>query len=209
MLAALPALHLELRPVFSIGHSQPTRMDAILSGSLPVGLSLDARKRILNLCETTLAHDGSWSRGPDARLALLRECDRTARRILVRNPMDGFAWLAIGDVAFQSGRADAMFAALGQSRAVAPGELWIASRRVRIGEQMLGWMDGEARAGHEADLLVVAQTPRGAWSLAHRYVSEPEFRERLVALVETLPQDDQIRFLRNVQRQSRAARGRS
>ncbi len=207
--AAVPTLLGELRPVFSNGHSQSTRMDVLLAGELSIGTSLDARKRALNTCQDTLRDEASWSRGGDARLAMVRACEDAARRILAQSPTDGFAWLIVAEGAVQTGRADEMFEALARSRATAPNELWIAARRVRLGEPMLAWMDDAARAGHDADLLVVARTPRGARSLARRYVGEPAFRARLVALVETLPEQDQIRFLRNVQRQSREALDRS
>ena len=55
-----------------------------------------------------------------------------------------------------------------------------------------------ARATHQRDLALLVQSQRGIATIARRYVAQPDFRERITAIVEALPQADQVRFLANV-----------
>ena len=79
-------------------------------------------------------------------------------------------------------------------------EQWLAEKRAEVAENNYGWLSADSVQRHQEDLRLLAQSPVGSEFLAARYGSDPLFRERVVAVVEKLPQEAQERFLYNVRR---------
>jgi hypothetical protein len=104
---------------------------------------------------------------------------------------------------FALGEADMAVAALERSQAVGPNEQWLAERRVGVAETHYAALEAYAGTGHLADLALLAQSRRGIRSIAARYVANPDFRERVTAVVETLPDEIQQRFVAVVRAEAR------
>jgi hypothetical protein len=52
----------------------------------------------------------------------------------------------------------------------------------------------------EADLRLLASSEKGVRLIAQRYISNPDFRARITAIVERMPQERQIVFLKSVKK---------
>lgn len=131
-------------------------------------------------------------------------CRRFAEAALFEMPTNGLAALLGARLAFLEGDTESGNAFLERSQMVAAHEQWLAEARVAIAEDNLEHLTEAVRRRHEADLVLLARSARGVRSIAYRYVSDPAFRERITAIVETLPGDVQQRFLNNVRRSANA-----
>ena len=91
-------------------------------------------------------------------------------------------------------------AALRQSQLTGPNEQWIARFRVNLAETYFSQLDAKTVESEAADLKLLASSERGVELIAQRYIANPDFRARITAIVENMPQDRQIVFLRNVKK---------
>ncbi|SOH95446.1 hypothetical protein SAMN06273572_11125 [Monaibacterium marinum] len=199
VVAAIPVLTSELGAVLGAGHSQSTRMQAMESGRPRVGLSTDSHKRALDLCIDTISDVGILQADEAQRQAILTHCETQADHALAHAPSDSFIWWVKAVLEIERGNIPDAFTALEYSRQTAPYELWIALRRARLDERIeVLQTETQQALGQDADLLVLAQSRRGVGRLAQRYLSDEQFRNRIVGLIETLTPAEQRRFLRNV-----------
>jgi hypothetical protein len=113
-------------------------------------------------------------------------------------PSYAYGWYSIAAFSFALADDERGLYALRRSQAVAKSEQWLTERRVQLSEIYLAQLDEAALASHRQDLILLAQSNRGVRSIARRYVEDANFRERITALVETLPDADQARFVANV-----------
>uniref|UniRef100_UPI000567187A hypothetical protein n=1 Tax=Pseudorhizobium marinum TaxID=1496690 RepID=UPI000567187A len=98
------------------------------------------------------------------------------------------------------GNVDRFLSSYRRSRETGPNEQWIAENRARLAEDMFAQLDAESLAYHEADLTMLANSRRGTRTLAERYASDEDFRERIIDVVSRLPPERQRAFLNNVRR---------
>ncbi|OBZ97015.1 hypothetical protein ADU59_04800 [Pararhizobium polonicum] len=127
-------------------------------------------------------------------------CASRAADIVATTPTDSFAWLTR---AAASARllADKDFNdALQQSQLTGPNEQWIARLRVNLAETYFPQLNAQSVKSEEADLRLLASSERGVQLIAQRYISNPDFRARITAVVEQMPQDRQIVFLKTVKK---------
>lgn len=197
------ALVIELGALFGAGHSQPTRMAAMAQGRPQVGYSTNSHMRVLEHCSEVLTDPRIFDDGPAVRETILSHCESQVTQVLVYAPTDGFAWWIRATLAAERNDIPGSFAALERSRQNAPHELWIALRRAQMDAFLEPVQTPHQREGQDSDLLVLARSYRGVRYLAQRYLEDTTFRERVVTLVETLPVDDQRRFLGHVRQASR------
>lgn len=127
-------------------------------------------------------------------------CARRAADIVAVTPTDSFAWLVRAAASVRLLARDDFNMALRQSQLTGPNEQWIARLRVNLAENHFSKLSAETRQAETADLRLLASSERGVALIAQRYVSDPAFRARITAVVETMPQDRQIVFLRNVKK---------
>ena len=81
------------------------------------------------------------------------------------------------------------------SQATGKASQWVAEQRVALAEYYREHLDERVLAGNDADLEMLVRSQRGIGSIATRYVNDPAFRERITAIVETMPEDIQRRFI--------------
>jgi hypothetical protein len=125
-------------------------------------------------------------------------CDRVATRMVSIMPTQSFAWEIKAAAAARRSDWAVMNSALVQSSLTAPYEQWIAEKRAGLAEDNLPMLTPEGREAQGRDLQMLVTTRTGVASIARRYVGFPEFRDRIVALVEQMTPADQSRFLFNV-----------
>ena len=74
-------------------------------------------------------------------------------------------------------------------------EQWVAELRVGLVEDHLADVTADVAAHHEADLRLLAGSSRGVASISSRYVRQPDFRDRITTIVETMSEAEQERFV--------------
>ncbi len=188
----------EASPYFSGGVEETERF-ASLAGKPPQpGLSIASERLVLDNCVRTLS--SLYARlQPAARVAeVSANCLKAADAIAQQNPSSSYAWYVGALTSELGGDTTGMNERLLQSQRTGPAEQWIAELRVPLGEDHLADLGPEARANHDRDLRMLVASRRGIASIADRYVKQDGFRERITAIVETMPEADQRRFVAQV-----------
>ncbi len=134
------------------------------------------------------------------RAALFDHCDALADTIVREEPLNAFAFLVKAIVAGERNDAGALNAAMAPAYDAAPYEGWLSRMRVFVGELYYDQLDEAGRARHGADLAVTLGMKLGLPQVAATYVSNPERRDGIVTVVETLDPTVQAGFVSEVQR---------
>lgn len=129
---------------------------------------------------------------------VVEKCFDRATQVVSRTPSDSFAWFVKAVASSRLIRTEAFNEALQNSQKTAPNEQWIARERFAITEFYLPRASAETMATHETDLALLVKSYRGVKLIARRYVSTPDFRARITAIVEKLPPSEQRRFVSNI-----------
>lgn len=129
------------------------------------------------------------------RAAIAGTCLAMAEQITSKAPAASYAWLVGALALSRLADIEQMNTWLLRSQQTGPNERWIAEKRIELAEAHFADLGPEVAAGHDLDLLLVAQSTPGTASIARRYFSDPAFRERLITLVESLPGNEQARFV--------------
>lgn len=202
-LGVAPLAYVELRPFLTGGQTRDARFELIASGGERVGISSYAHRLTLDNCLEAINSIYGRAQPSSRRQKSLVTCGELSAEIVAASPVNAFAWFIGAMVAAGEGNVAAMNDKLLHSRQTSPNEQWIAELRVELAENQLDDLDAPNRAGHEFDLKLMAESYRGAQSIARRYLNDVQFRERIVVLVETLPEETQARFVQNVRRAAR------
>lgn len=200
LLAAMSVLYFEARPFFIDSANRAARFQSVADGENRAGLSTFSQRLALNNCFEAMNSIYGRVQPTPRRQAVLGECQNLADTIAAMSPANAFAWF-VGALA--SGNLDdvtGMNTRLVQSQRTGANEQWIGELRVGLAERFFADLDAVSAAGHEQDLQMLVQSSRGVRFIARRYVSQPDFRARIAALVEELPEDVQARFVTNVRR---------
>lgn len=131
-------------------------------------------------------------------------CLENADNAVAQMPSYALGWFAKSLFSYQLGQPKAGEAALVQAQQVGRHEQWLAEGRVQLAEDHFTTLSPAALSGHRSDLELLAQSARGVTSVARRYATQPDFRERITLVVEQLPVEDQVRFLNTVRGASQA-----
>lgn len=132
------------------------------------------------------------------RNALAPTCLSVASSITSNAPAASYAWYVEALAHAAMGDSAAMNEALRRSQLTGANEQWIAERRVELAENHFDELEPSVLHRHEADLSMLVLSERGIASIAGRYATDMAFRDRIVAIVETLSADNQQRFLNQV-----------
>lgn len=134
----------------------------------------------------------------DTTDAARSHCLQLARATIADMPTYALGWYAASLFSFQLGNPAQGTELLAKAQKIGRHEQWIAEARVQLAEDHLAELSDDALAGHVQDLELLARSARGVRSIAYRYVTQPDFRERITLIVEQLSPEDQIRFVANV-----------
>ena len=185
--------------VFAAGGLSPAdRFAALVQGSYHAAPSILGKRLVLDAClEATNGFFGMMQPGAD-RTAMLEHCRAEADRIAAEVPSYAFAHLIGALAAAKLGDADGFNRRMLQAQITAPNELWVAELRVPVVEDQIANISPEVLARQEADLRLMVASNRGVASISERYIHEPDFRERITAIVETMPEAEQRKFISRV-----------
>lgn len=170
---------------------------------LPKALSVQSDRNIIEGCLGTLTSLEGRLMRVDTRAQLFESCRNIVGNIMSSSQNDPYGWYVLAFINLDLGLWDQFETALQKSYEYGPSEQWLAELRVPIAESAISQLSAKTLQGHFSDLELLVQSRRGIDTIALRYAREPQFRERIVSIVETLPQEVQKRFLRYVKREVR------
>ena len=189
--------------MFAMDSSSPPARLASLMEVEDLPPSIESRHEILRQCSSLLfsiyARMGTDGGGD----ALIEHCGRLARSASETDGANSLAWSLQARVAGLKGDYAAMNQALALSYTTGANEQWLAANRFATGERYWAELTPEVRANHEADIRLMLGSRRAIATLVSEYLAKPDFRARLIELVEGLPNEDQRRFINDVRRVSR------
>lgn len=189
------ALFAESAPYLFAGSGLAQRVQSLADGKLHPGLSRQAHDLVLDDCVQVAASLYGLSLLTELRDAALATCGTAASSFAQQAPAYGYAWYVEALLAAERADPNALNAALTTSQSLAPTEQWLAELRVKLAEDHLAEIQPTALAGHEADLALLVTSRRGIKVIARRYAAVKGFRERITAIVEQLPAEQQRRFV--------------
>ncbi len=206
------AMYRELQPM-SLG---ATSLDRVLANSdvsaLP-GLSIASQNQALLDCYNTLQSMQSllmMYRTAEERDAVAPRCLAMADYLAQRNPSFAYTWYIGALASAYLNDWDGFNERLALSFRTGATEQWIGELRVALAEDNYDHLDEITLAANDADLHMLVLSSRGVHAIAQRYVSNPEFRERITVIVEAMPAQNQTRFIADVRRfANNRGRGRS
>lgn len=196
----------EAATYFQGGATSVQRVAASLELESVPGLSIATRQATLLDCDAVL-------RAPEAlelrflpehvRIDMVSHCRAVADAIAASAPTTSLAWLVGARASSQLGDWSGFNDRLLRSQLTGPTEQWIAELRVGLSEDNHDRLDERTRASSERDLRMLIGSLSGIYALTQRYLDDPTFRERITAIVESMPEASQNRFLSVLRRQIR------
>jgi hypothetical protein len=127
-----------------------------------------------------------------------QKCSEVADEIVAVMPTHSHAWLVKASASAELFENKNFNDSLRQSRLTGPNELWIAKMRLDLAERNRTILEPQTVASINGDLVMMAGNQDGSSALAQRYLANPDFRNRIVPLIETLPNGVQSRFIQNI-----------
>jgi hypothetical protein len=193
-------LRRELAPFTAKPIEQALTPSAFADEDFGYGLSSYSKTLVMKDCFRIVLAYSDIDMIDEATRDVVSKCANRASEIVATTPTDSFAWLVRAAASVRLLARDDFNAALRQSQLTGPNEQWIARFRVNLAETYFPQLSAETVKSEAADLKLLASSERGVKLIAERYIANPDFRARITAIVETMPQDRQIVFLRNVQK---------
>jgi len=130
----------------------------------------------------------------DRRSAVHANCAGTANSILSSAPTTSAAHLVLAaSAAYFEDSGFSMH--LAHAQATAPREGWLVARRHALGAGKYTLLDATGRALWAKDTGVLLEERWGQLVVADTFVAQTDMRQIIEALVETLPNEDQRRFV--------------
>lgn len=190
-----------------LGHTAIGRVVAMTDVSELPALSITSQNNALLDCASALGSMQSLAMmysTAEARAQVVPKCLAMADHLTTHTPSNAYAWYVGAQASASLGDWDGFNRRLILSWRTGPTEQWIGELRVALAEDNYARLDDQTRAANETDLNMLVLSGRGVRAIAARYVADPGFRERITAIVEAMPVENQSRFLANVRRFAQA-----
>ena len=130
-------------------------------------------------------------------------CGAMALDTVQQMPTYSYGWYALAYTDALMGDWATMNKHLHLSQQTGQASQWVAGQRVTLAETYRPHLDERTLAGNDTDLALLVRSQRGIGSIAARYVGDPAFRERITAIIESMPEDIQRRFIGALRYQTR------
>lgn len=182
--------------VFAAGGLGPAdRFMALERGTYRQAPSLLGKRLVLDACVEAIGGPYGRMQAGDSRNAVLEHCRSEAAAIARETPSLAYAHYVVALTAARLGDKAGFNTSMLRAQVTGPNEQWVAELRVGLVEDQLADASPEVAAHHTADLRLLVASGRGVASISRRYVRQPEFRERITAIVETMTEAEQARFV--------------
>ena len=194
----------EAATYFHGGATSVQRVAATVNLDRVAGLSIATQQATLLDCDAALRTPNSLEMRflpEQVRIDMVPHCRTVADEIAASAPTTSMAWFVGARASTQLDDWPGFNDRLLRSQLTGPTEQWIAERRVALAEDNYDRLDERTRAGNERDLRMLIGSLSGIYALTRRYLDDPAFRERITAIVESMPEASQARFLSVLRRQ--------
>ena len=202
------AIFIETRPYGLFLAESVERWQDLRTETMDQGLSLQSSRAVLDICLSAITSVYGRMRSAEDRLALINNCGDFAVSSAAIMPSNSYAWYIASLAAAQNADMSKFEESWLLSAQTGQNEQWIAGLRVALLEDNLSLASAALFEAERRDLAVLTLSKMGIGSIARRYVSQPDFRERVVSVVETLPDADQARFLAAVTQEANSSGAR-
>ncbi|MBN9317447.1 MAG: hypothetical protein J0I99_17010 [Devosia sp.] len=202
--AGFIAAYAEASSYFSSGATPKESFDALVGNEQVRGLSVASSRLVLDNCYDAIVGVYGRLQTATTRDLVASKCLVQADAISNEMPSYSYAWYVGALASWELGDASKLAYHLLQSQLSGPTEQWIAELRVKLVEDNRERLTSDVLQLNDRDLALLVTSYRGVASIAKRYVDDPSFRERITAVVENLPADEQQRFVANVEIAARA-----
>lgn len=192
---AAAAVLLEVRPLNLVVASNTERWQMLRRDPPPIALSLASDRGLLDTCLSAVTSVYGRMRATDDRRAVAANCGHFAEASAAMMPSNSYAWYSAAHAAALGADSSRFEQYWLQSARTAPNEQWLAALRVVLLEDNPALATPALRDAERQDLALLVTSRRGISAIAKRYVAQRDFRERVVSVVEQMPQADQRRFL--------------
>lgn len=196
----------ELSPYIMGPQSGTDSILELRTGALKPGLAISTQRDYLLKCSSALSSYDLLRETEDQQRALTDACQATANAMAAGQGANSLAWLVSAQLAARRSDYAAMNLGLRNSYATAPYEQWLASLRFDLAESYLANLEPDVSASHVADIRLMATSNLARRRLVATYLNNESFKSRAIEIIQTLPDDQQRRFVQSV-RQSASHRG--
>ena len=202
---AVAATLIEVRPYTLLTAYGVERWQEVRGGTIEPGLSLQSSRATLNSCLSAMTSVYGRLRPAKERLEVATNCGGFAEASAAIMPSNSYAWYIASLAAVQNANTPKFEENWLLSAKTGQNEQWIAGLRVALLEDHFDLASPVQLEAERHDLAVLVMSKVGIGSIARRYVSQPGFRERVVSVVETLPEADQARFVAAVTQEANSS----
>ena len=201
--ASLYAFMLEVAPYSGNLATPKGRFEFLERGSVGQSLSIRGQRLLLSDCLEAMGGVTGMAQPSERRVAMLNECQSFAIKATASTPSFALAWYIGAFASAELKQFSSFNLQLAGAQKTARNEQWLAQLRVNLAENYRDFLNSETLEGNDADLKLLVQSRIGVASIATRYVDKKEFRERITEIVESLSEEEQIRFVAYVRNAAR------
>ena len=189
--------------VMGSGSTRLPQFVQAMAGEVQLPLSVEGRRVLLDTCEMALQPSLPLVlrfASNEQRQKIAPFCGNLAQAAVEVSGADSYAWAILSMAQMQSGDLALAEQSLIRSALTAPTEAWIARTRFDFVQDHYDAFAPEVHAIGDADALLLIDGSFGH-VVARRYVTDPAFRQRTEALLESQSPQVQRRFLSLVRQQ--------
>jgi hypothetical protein len=188
----------ELRTSSVRAQISPERIVSLAAGTDDYGFSIGSRQRFLFECRDAMVSLFARVQTSQVRNNLNQTCLSASDEIVAEQPTFSVAWLTGALAASQISDWSGFNRRLVNSQRTGSAEQWIAEIRLNLAEQYYEKLEDAAKAGTEADMVLLTDTDSGLLQLARLWVRVPTSRVRVTEVVDRAPEVSREKFLRRV-----------
>lgn len=188
----------ELQPFFALSGSNEERVDILASSSIRPGLSYRSKQTVVNDCAEAMTGLAILSVETEAADRVYQNCGVIASDVVAHSPSFSYAWYVLALTIRNPEDAGRFADALVNARRTSPNQEGLVYYRAMLAYSRWDRLDATTRNALTPDFAVTATSQRGRSWMARVYLSDLEFRETIIAALETVPPDIQRSFLRAV-----------
>lgn len=154
-----------------------------------------ARRARLESCDQDRSAIVASGADADVVQRIQQACLTVVERNLTIAPASSNEWMVAASLSNILGDDASAMAFLERSIATGPTEEWIAERRAILLFELEGQLDPSLRAEIDTQLQLLLRTQQGVKSIAHLYLTDKGFRERIAKVAESVEPRFQKSFI--------------
>jgi hypothetical protein len=188
-------------PVLTYGDQGSVAVaSSIASGDIAPGFSHYGQKRLMAACMQGMT--GMWAllATSEQRKSHAEHCLSYATTYTSHTSLEPLTWTVAARASFVLGDHQGLNTYLDYAWRAGRNEQWVAGLRVALAEEARPVLSESNQSNHRSDLALMVMSRSGIAAIADRYWSDIDFRERITAIVEQLPEAEQRRFVSSVRR---------